>query len=296
MPTFSFPADFVAERKNEPKVRRTSFADGGYEQRNRFGLNNNPKVFSLNFEGRSDVERDQILAFFDDEAGADSFDWVCSINDRRNLLTYTEDLSTSRYTRLNLTSVTSGLSGYYGGLNAFGLIANATSGLHELQRTITLASNFATSASIYAKAGISRNVRLYQYGTTEANIIDLNFNTGAVTNASTAGATTTSFGATRFGSSGWWRLWVTGTPGATTTRRITVGASNAAGTFSFAGDTSSTYITTMSPQIEAGSLTDYQPIIQDPRPEKYVCESYNTRYIGCNNNSISATFRQVFDL
>ena len=296
MPTFSFPADFVAERKNEPRVRKTTFADGGYEQRIRFGLNSNPKVFNLTFENRSDTERDQILAFLDDEAGTDAFDWVCPINDRRNLLTYTEDLSSSRYTRLNLTSVTSGLTGYFNGLNAFGLIANATNGLHELQRTITLTSNFATSASIYARAGISWNVRLYQYGTTEANIVDLNLNTGTVTNASTAGATTTSFGATRIGSNGWWRLWVTGTPGATTTRRITVGFSNAAGTFSFAGDASSTYITTMSPQIEAGALTDYQPIIQDPRPEKYVCESYSTQYEGCNNNTINATFRQVFDL
>lgn len=51
------------------------FSDG-YEQRLRFGLNTDPKEWSLQFSNRTDTERNNILAFLEARAGVESFDWT----------------------------------------------------------------------------------------------------------------------------------------------------------------------------------------------------------------------------
>ena len=75
----TFPAitpAYGAEKRSAPVVRRVQFGDG-YEQRLRFGLNQNPKVWSLTWNNITETDADTIETFLDARAddGA-SFDWT----------------------------------------------------------------------------------------------------------------------------------------------------------------------------------------------------------------------------
>jgi phage-related protein len=75
----TFPAitpAYGAEKRSAPVVRRVQFGDG-YEQRLRFGLNQNPKVLSLTWNNITETDADTIETFLDARAddGA-SFDWT----------------------------------------------------------------------------------------------------------------------------------------------------------------------------------------------------------------------------
>jgi len=67
--------DFGASRKSAPAVRSVKFGDG-YEQRLVFGLNQNPKEWSLTWTAKSNSDADAIEAFFDARGGQESFDWT----------------------------------------------------------------------------------------------------------------------------------------------------------------------------------------------------------------------------
>lgn len=86
----TFPAYnpvYTANKSSEPKVRTVKFGDG-YEQRLIYGLNQNPKEWSLTFDVTDD-EADIIEAFLDARAtdaasftwtppgGASALKWVC---------------------------------------------------------------------------------------------------------------------------------------------------------------------------------------------------------------------------
>lgn len=75
MATFTWTPSFEATEASRPRVRKATFGDG-YEQRVTFGLNANPKEWSLTFAERTDAERDAITAFLDLRAGVESFDWT----------------------------------------------------------------------------------------------------------------------------------------------------------------------------------------------------------------------------
>jgi phage-related protein len=75
MAVFGFTPSFEATEASKPRARKFQAGDG-YEQRIRFGLNTNPKEWSLVFSNRTDTERDTILAFLDARGGVDSFDWT----------------------------------------------------------------------------------------------------------------------------------------------------------------------------------------------------------------------------
>ena len=75
MSTFTWTPSFSANRNNQPRMHKFASGDG-YEQRIRFGLNTNPSEWELQFNNRTDSERDAILAFLDGQAGATSFDWT----------------------------------------------------------------------------------------------------------------------------------------------------------------------------------------------------------------------------
>ena len=75
MATFTWAPSFEATEASRPRVVKAQFGDG-YEQAIRFGLNTNPKEWSLVFEGRTDTEREEILAFLEARGGAESFDWT----------------------------------------------------------------------------------------------------------------------------------------------------------------------------------------------------------------------------
>jgi phage-related protein len=73
----TFPAyepTYSATKSSQPKIRTAQFGDG-YQQRVTFGLNQNPKEWSLSFSV-SDADADIIEAFLDARAAdAASFDW-----------------------------------------------------------------------------------------------------------------------------------------------------------------------------------------------------------------------------
>ena len=73
----TFPAydpTYSAIKSSQPKIRTAQFGDG-YQQRVTFGLNQNPKEWSLSFSV-SDADADIIEAFLDARADdAASFDW-----------------------------------------------------------------------------------------------------------------------------------------------------------------------------------------------------------------------------
>jgi phage-related protein len=75
MATFTYTPSFEATESSRPRVRKFAAGDG-YEQRVRFGLNTDPKEWTLVFSNRDDTERDLIAAFLDARGGVESFDWT----------------------------------------------------------------------------------------------------------------------------------------------------------------------------------------------------------------------------
>tara|TARA_B100000925_G_C22002616_1_gene472047 strand:- start:2515 stop:2856 length:342 start_codon:yes stop_codon:yes gene_type:complete len=75
MATFpSIAPTYNAQKTNKPNVRTVRFGDG-YEQRLTFGLNQNPKVWSLTFEV-SETDADTIETFLDARASDNApFNW-----------------------------------------------------------------------------------------------------------------------------------------------------------------------------------------------------------------------------
>jgi len=76
MATFpSYQPNYSASKKSEPSVRTIKFGDG-YEKRVTFGLNQNPKEWSLSFNVTDD-DADIIETFLNARAAdTASFDWT----------------------------------------------------------------------------------------------------------------------------------------------------------------------------------------------------------------------------
>ena len=75
MATFpSITPTYGTRKTNSPLVKTTQFGDG-YQQRVQFGLNQNPKVFSLTFNV-SETDADTIETFLDARGGTESFDFT----------------------------------------------------------------------------------------------------------------------------------------------------------------------------------------------------------------------------
>lgn len=75
MATFTYTPSFEATESSQPRVRKFQAGDG-YEQRIRFGLNTDPKEWTLQFSNRTDTERENIVSFLEACAGVESFDWT----------------------------------------------------------------------------------------------------------------------------------------------------------------------------------------------------------------------------
>jgi phage-related protein len=75
MATFTYIPSFEATESSKPRARKFQAGDG-YEQRIRFGLQTDPKEWSLTFSERTNTERDAILAFLEARAAVESFDWT----------------------------------------------------------------------------------------------------------------------------------------------------------------------------------------------------------------------------
>ena len=78
MSTFTYVAAYGSAVAQEPRVRRISFGDG-YEQRASFGINLQPRVWSLTFLARDDTDSAAIIAFLKARRGVENFDWTPSV-------------------------------------------------------------------------------------------------------------------------------------------------------------------------------------------------------------------------
>jgi len=75
----TFPAitpAYGATKSSAPVLRRVQFGDG-YEQRLKFGLNQNPKEWSLTWNNITEADSDTIETFLNARAdNGESFDWT----------------------------------------------------------------------------------------------------------------------------------------------------------------------------------------------------------------------------
>ena len=74
MATFSFTPTYGTQKTSAPNVRIAQFGSG-YSQRSTFGINQNPKSYSLTFEV-SETDADTIEAFLDARGGTENFDFT----------------------------------------------------------------------------------------------------------------------------------------------------------------------------------------------------------------------------
>lgn len=74
----TFPAitpAYGAEKTSSPNVRIARFGSG-YEQRTTFGINQNPKEWSLTWPNITETDADTIENFLNARGGVESFDWT----------------------------------------------------------------------------------------------------------------------------------------------------------------------------------------------------------------------------
>tara|TARA_B100001059_G_scaffold236786_1_gene290346 strand:- start:10 stop:351 length:342 start_codon:yes stop_codon:yes gene_type:complete len=66
--------DYGASKTSKPKTRISEFGSG-YSQRAVFGINQDPKVWSLSWQNRSATDANTIENFLEARKGVDTFDW-----------------------------------------------------------------------------------------------------------------------------------------------------------------------------------------------------------------------------
>lgn len=76
MVTFTPPQDpaYGLNKSNSPRVLQVQFGDG-YSQRAEDGINNLPTTWDVTWDVLSVADADTIETFFNDRAGAESFDY-----------------------------------------------------------------------------------------------------------------------------------------------------------------------------------------------------------------------------
>ena len=67
-------ADYGASKAAQPNVRVAQFGSG-YSQRATFGINNDKKVWQLNWTNRTATDTNTIEDFLEARAGVEAFDW-----------------------------------------------------------------------------------------------------------------------------------------------------------------------------------------------------------------------------
>ncbi len=66
--------DYGASKAAQPKVRSIQFGSG-YSQRAAFGINQDPKTWSLTWQNRTTADANSIEDFLEARAGVESFNW-----------------------------------------------------------------------------------------------------------------------------------------------------------------------------------------------------------------------------
>ena len=76
MATFpDIDADYGAAKQAQPRVRSVEFVSG-YSQRAVFGINQDPKVWTLSWNNRTATDANAIEDFLEARAGQEAFDWT----------------------------------------------------------------------------------------------------------------------------------------------------------------------------------------------------------------------------
>jgi phage-related protein len=75
MPFFNWQPSFNSSESSKPRISKAQFGDG-YEQRIRMGCQTDPKTWQLEFNNRTNLERDEIRAFLESRGGAEAFNWT----------------------------------------------------------------------------------------------------------------------------------------------------------------------------------------------------------------------------
>ena len=76
MATFpNISPNYGASKKAQPRVRAIEFGSG-YSQRATFGINQDPKVWTLSWENRSSADANAIEDFLEARGGVESFSWT----------------------------------------------------------------------------------------------------------------------------------------------------------------------------------------------------------------------------
>ena len=76
MATFpDIAADYGASKQAKPRVRSIEFGSG-YSQRATFGINQDPKVWTLSWENRTATDANSIEDFLEARKGVESFSWT----------------------------------------------------------------------------------------------------------------------------------------------------------------------------------------------------------------------------
>lgn len=165
---------------------------------------------------------------------------------------------TTAWVKQKLNALTVASEAPFAGSTAYNLVPNATSGQHYIETTATVSAGADTFCALYVKIDQASGIEMTCTGVeTGSNIVVALSQSGVCTTSLTGGAATNGGYATAAGGvkldNGYYVLYISGRPdSSSTTRRLRLRVSQA-GSFSFTGDGTSTYVRIASPVFVLGS-------------------------------------------
>ena len=300
MATFTYIPSYSATESSQPRVR-TFKAGDGYEQRVKFGLRTDPKVWQLTFSERTDTEAGGILAFLEARAGAESFDWTPPQRLGGNRLLWSEGFDNAVWERSFLSITPNTTTAPNGSLTADKIFENTTTATNHFitQRLTTASGQYVLS--IYAKAAerSQLEMQLGDYvGSGAGAVFDIS--SGLSLSSFTYGPAFAgvSYSITNAGS-GWFRACVSVNKSYSGGELAAILQPYKDNTYSYAGAIGSGLLV-WGAQLEIGSTpSTYTSTTTSAAgvvaAGKFVCEEWDATMRSANFNNITATFRQVFE-
>lgn len=301
MATFTFIPSFSATESSKPRVR-TFKAGDGYEQRVRFGLRTDPKVWQLTFSERTDTEAGGILAFLEARGGAESFDWTPPQRLGGNRLLWSEAFDNAVWTKYTIGATANAATAPDGLATADKIFENSTANIAREVTQYHRAINTPFTFSLYAKAAERNIVNLALSNDVNSfTLAFFNLSTGVILYTASSGTDFTSpFSSILSAGNGWYRCSISGFKGSfNDLARPLIQLQDASNSYSYPG-TIGSGLYVWGAQVEIGSApSTYTSTTTSTAgvvaAGKYVCEEWDTTMRSANFNTITATFRQVFE-